>query len=248
MIRDNVAKLTVSPSSIKEGLAHDDDSDPSDDGSAEHAVTRGDYREALARCAREHASGIGRLCMALTGSQAEADELVQEVLLLAHHSFASFRGDGTLRAWLFGIARRVCARHLEKRNRQARLRLVYMESPQKGRSTTGDIAGADEIASAREQAERARRALADLKPTEREALLLRYGSDLAFREVAVACGIDEPTARKRVSRAIGRLRETLVEDDAAPAPRSRQSRQSRQARQEQERQELQEENNDVDVD
>ena len=36
----------------------------------------------------------------------------------------------------------------------------------------------------------------------REAVLLRYESDLSFKEVGVACGIDEAAARKRVSRAL----------------------------------------------
>jgi RNA polymerase sigma-70 factor, ECF subfamily len=169
--------------------------------SAEDALARGDHREALALCARAHGPGIGRLCMALTGSQAEADELVHEVLLLAYDAFPSYRAEGTLRSWLFGIARRVCARHLEKRVRQAaRLSLVHDGSR---------APSAEETVIANEGAARAREALATLKPSEREVLLLRYESDLPFRDVALACGIDEPTARKRVGRAIERLRESL---------------------------------------
>lgn len=174
---------------------------------AEEAIARGDYREALARCARDHGTGLGRLCMALTGSQAEADELVQEVLLQAYDGFSSFRAEGSLRAWLFGIARRVCARHVETRSRHtAKLRLVH--------DASRDAVGVDGEAGAlvRERAERTRAALATLRPSEREPLLLRYESDLSFRDVAAACGIDEPTARKRVSRAIAKLRESLSEE------------------------------------
>jgi RNA polymerase sigma-70 factor (ECF subfamily) len=172
--------------------------------SPEEALARGDHREALARCARAHGPALGRLCMALTGSQAEADELVHEVLLLAYDAFPSYRAEGTLRSWLFGIARRVCARHLEKRVRQtARLRLV---------DGTAQAEGTEELMIAHQRAERARAALATLKPTEREVLLLRYDAELAFRDVALACGIDEPTARKRVSRALERLRESLAEE------------------------------------
>jgi RNA polymerase sigma-70 factor (ECF subfamily) len=40
---------------------------------------------------------------------------------------------------------------------------------------------------------------------------LRYEAGLSFREVAVACGVDEAAARKRVSRALSRLRERLSE-------------------------------------
>src|SRR5678816_4253748 len=69
----------------------------------------GRHREALAACARTHGAILGRLCMALLGSQADADEATQETLLRAHRGMASYRGDGTIKAWLCGIARHVCA-------------------------------------------------------------------------------------------------------------------------------------------
>jgi RNA polymerase sigma-70 factor, ECF subfamily len=172
----------------------------------ERAIARGEHREALARCARSYGAPLGRLCMAFTGSQAEAEELVQETLLAAHDAFPQFRGEGSIRAFLFGIARRTCARFVERRaRRDARLRLV-----QDGAEGSG--ADASEVAIAKQRAQRARQALEELKPTEREALLLRYEADLSFREVAEACGCDEAAARKRVSRALCRMRELLKDD------------------------------------
>ena len=161
------------------------------------------YKDALARCAKAYSGPLGRLCTALTGSQAEAEELVQETLLAAYDGFPGFRFEGSIRAWLFGIARRICGRHNEMRNRrQARLRLVH---------DTGRGADAGELAIERERAVRARNALAQLKPSEREAVVLRYDAGMSFREVAVACGVDEAAARKRVSRALIRLRESLAD-------------------------------------
>ena len=68
---------------------------------------------------------------------------------------------------------------------------------------------AAELALDRERAERARAALGRLKPSEREAVMLRYEAELSFGEVAQAMAIDEAAARKRVSRALARLREDL---------------------------------------
>jgi RNA polymerase sigma factor (sigma-70 family) len=48
-------------------------------------------------------------------------------------------------------------------------------------------------------------ALAALRATEREALVLHYFQDLAYPEMAAALGIQEVAARKRVSRALQRL-------------------------------------------
>ena len=64
----------------------------------------------------------------------------------------------------------------------------------------------------RQRAERARAALEQIRPSEREAVVLRYAAELSFREVGEACGIDEAAARKRVSRALARLREALVKE------------------------------------
>ena len=172
-----------------------------DEGPVEAAVRRREHAAALALCAREHGAAIGRLCMALVGSQADAEDLTQETLLAAHDAFASWRGEGSIRSWLFGIARRKCARHLESRTvGRAKLELLRDEAP------PPDPA---DKASERQLAERAREALAEIRPSEREALILRYAVGLSFREVAAACGIDEAAARKRVSRAHARLRAEL---------------------------------------
>ena len=162
------------------------------------ALEDGDRRRALALCARHHGASIGRLCMALLGSQSEAEDAVQETLLAAHSAFEGFRGDGSLRAWLYAIARRRCARRLEQRN--------FREEDADGQAPA---ASTEEIVETRRRAEQARALLAGMRPTEREALLMRYLGELSFREVGEACGIDEAAARKRVSRALARLREAI---------------------------------------
>jgi RNA polymerase sigma-70 factor (ECF subfamily) len=178
--------------------------EPGDGDSIEALVTSGRHRDALSACARAYALPLGRLCMAFTGSQAESEELVQETLLAAFDAFPQYRGDGTVRSFLFGIARRLCGRHVEMRTRrEARLRLVH---------DTGRGRDAGELAIERERAQRARDALAKLKPSEREAVVLRYEAELSFRELGAACGVDEAAARKRVSRALSRLRADLGEE------------------------------------
>lgn len=174
-----------------------------EDRAIEDAIQSGDHRLALALTARHHGAAVGRLCMALVGSNAEADDLLQETLLDAHAAFASWRGEGSLRAWLFGIARKKCARHVERTTRRtARLRLVH-DAERDG--------NAEELMLLRQRAEAARSALSNIRPSEREAVVLRYAGELSFREVGIACGIDEAAARKRVSRALARLREVVKE-------------------------------------
>ncbi len=187
------------------GLARVEGATPrTDHHGIEALIAAGSYRQAVARCAEVYASALGRLCMAFTGSQAESEELVQETFLAAFDAFPTYRGEGSVRAFLYGIARRICGRHTEMRaRRETKLRLVH---------DTSRGADASELALARERAERARAALAKLKPSEREAVVLRFEADLSFKEVAAACGIDEAAARKRVSRALAKLRAEIGEE------------------------------------
>src|SRR5690606_20227114 len=165
------------------------------------ALARGDTRQALGLCAERHGASIGRLCMAMLGSQRDADDVTLETLLRAHQRFREHRGEGSLRAWLLGIARSECLRRLEKSRRRGA----------KAAAPRGADAAlrADAELGTQQRAERARALLESVRPSDRDALLLRFFSDLSFEEVAAACGIDEAAARKRVSRALSRLRSVL---------------------------------------
>ncbi len=163
-------------------------------------------RDALALCAREHGGAVGRFCMALLGDQAEAEEVLQEALLAAYDGFGELRGEA-VRPWLFGIARRMCARRLAKRTRRSgKLRLVH--------DAAEEPVPADELLERRQRAEKVRDALEELKPSDREALLLRYEAGLSYREVGEVMATGEATARKRASRALARLRDVLLSSGA----------------------------------
>ncbi|MFT3695440.1 MAG: RNA polymerase sigma factor [Kofleriaceae bacterium] len=158
-------------------------------------IIAGRHRDAVGECARTYGRVLGRLAMALTGSQADADEVVQETLLRAHRAMPTYRGEGSVKAWLCGIARHVCAHVLELRQRGDRLETA--------------LAVIDRDDSVKVEARELRAALQTLKPSEREALVLRYVADLSHREIAVACGIDEAAARKRISRALAKMRRSF---------------------------------------
>ena len=87
---------------------------------------------------------------------------------------------------------------------RAKLRLVVDADQQ---------TGTEQMVLRRQRAEKARSALDTIRPSEREALLLRFGAGLSFREVSEACGIEEAAARKRVSRGIAALRNKMAEEE-----------------------------------
>jgi RNA polymerase sigma-70 factor, ECF subfamily len=153
------------------------------------ALTQGHRATAAELLVDAHAATVGRICMALLGSQSEAEAALRETLLAALDGGA-LRGEGTLRGRLLGIARRRCALRLETSSRQR----------------------ADSAAKPSSAPERARRLLNEIRPSEREALVLHFVGEQSLREVGLACGLDEAAAQRRVSRGLTRLCQLMTEE------------------------------------
>lgn len=172
--------------------------------SIQELIQAGEYRQAIAACANEYGASVGRLCMAMLGDQHEAEEVSQESFLAAYRGMANYRAEGSVRSWLYGIARRQCARRLE-RGPRPHLELVVENHASTNRpdSALRDARLAGGL----------HRVLSNLKPTERDALVLRFAGDLSFKEVAEILNINEATARKRASRGLLQLRTTLRPED-----------------------------------
>lgn len=164
------------------------------------AVDSGRHREAIEACARHYGESLGRLGMALLGSRTDAEEVAQEALLLAYRGWDGYARRGSVRAWLCGITRKLCLKRLAQHERQQRRMRLMLPDEQPA---------PDEVLLLQQRGLRARVALERIRPTDREALILRYVSELSYDDIARCCDIEEGAARKRVSRALLRLRELL---------------------------------------
>lgn len=169
------------------------------------AIAVGSYREALTLIAREHSSALLRFCYGIVGSPTEAEELTQDTLTQSFQSLPKYRADSSVRAWVFGIARKVCASHLRRRDRRAGIWAIFG-----GRGTPTAIAPPLEEAERSEERRLLAGALSSLKGIHREAVLLRYQAGLSSTEIATCLGISHVAARKRVSLGLAQLRQTLT--------------------------------------
>jgi RNA polymerase sigma factor (sigma-70 family) len=138
-----------------------------------------------------------------------ADDLLAEAWLQAFAARRTFDPSrGSARGWLFGVARNVLAQHLRRAGRQEAV---------PGVETTDPWQAVDQRLDAAALAPALRRALAELPVEEREMLLLVSWEQLTPAEAAAAVGIPAGTARSRLHRARGRLRDRLA--PARPAAR-----------------------------
>ena len=142
--------------------------------------------------------------VSLCGNVDRADDLVQETLLRAIASIHSFQPGTNMAAWMFTILRNLFRSEYRKRRREVE-------------DTDGGYV--DGLKSAPEQNSRMefeefRRALTQLPPEQREALLLVGASGFSYEEAAAICGTALGTIKSRVHRARLRLAELLGIDNA----------------------------------
>ena len=161
---------------------------------------RGDERAATLIVER-HAPALGRFVASL-GVRDEVDELVQDTFVRAFGSLDAFRGESSLRTWLFTIARRLLLdrRRSERRRRDG-------EDVREGDAVT-EYDALDGVVADETQA-RVRDAVGRLTPTQREVFLLRVNEGLSYKEIAEVADTTEGAARVHYHNALRAVKEFL---------------------------------------
>jgi RNA polymerase sigma-70 factor (ECF subfamily) len=141
---------------------------------------------------RAHQQAVFAYFFRLIGSRQDAEELTQETFVRACSAARRFRGDSTVRTWLFGIARR-----------------VVLEAARAGLFERPTELPADATVQESDPDERMdlERALASLGIADREALVMVDVLGFEPIEVAGMLGVTAEAFRVRLHRARGRLRE-----------------------------------------
>jgi RNA polymerase sigma-70 factor (ECF subfamily) len=145
----------------------------------------------------------------MTGSRAEADDLLQDAFLRVVRTIASYQHDGHFEAWLFRIGTNLVRDRLRRQRVHKTVRLASITDEPSGGEPSGP-ASTEPTPEARlsnaEQIDRLQAALTQLSQTDREVIMLRHFSQLSFKEIAEAMGTPIGTALARAHRALGRLR------------------------------------------
>lgn len=135
----------------------------------------------------------------------EAEEVLQTVYLKILEGKARFRGEASLKTWLFAVIRKTAA--TEYRRNLRKLRSAVSSEQVSGREPAGgDVDAAFDRS---EEQVRFRLALQRLPARQREALHLVFYEDLSLREAADVMGVSIGSTRQHYERGKKRLREVL---------------------------------------
>jgi RNA polymerase sigma-70 factor (ECF subfamily) len=154
------------------------------------------------------------LALRLLDDQSEACDVVQEVFLKVFRNVGAFRGQSTLKTWIYRITVNEAhnARRWFFRHRRAEVELD--KNPDESRSWKEIIPDRSrspfDEAFDSEQHMMIEAALKRINPIFREAVALRDISDLAYEEIAEILGVSLGTVKSRILRGREALREELV--------------------------------------
>ena len=155
-----------------------------------------------------HEGRVYRLACRLTGSDTDAQDVLQETFLAVYRGLASFRGASRFSTWLYRIATNAALMHRRARRRRPTesLEEFLPRFDEDGQHTPEAselraASQADALLDGKLLAEEARSALERLPDLYREAFVLRDLEELETSEVADLLGVDAATVRQRVHRA-----------------------------------------------
>jgi RNA polymerase sigma-70 factor (ECF subfamily) len=193
---------------------------PLDAGSAEmadrFAVARAcaGHPEAFAEVVRRHASGLQSLCSRILHDGRLGEDLCQETFARAFSQLGTFRGDGSVRHWLYSIAANGCRDFLRAGSRSEWPVDLSGEELWTAQDPEREVGARQSMAALSA-------ALAGLPPGCREAFVLFHLDGLSYEEMSALTGVGVSALKVRVHRARELLRQRLgeaieVAGDAGP--------------------------------
>lgn len=144
-------------------------------------------------------SGLRYFLRKMVGETPSTDDLLQDVWLEVFKGISKLIDPGAFPTWLYQVARHRALCALRKQ-RQLLQRLEGIDPPGKDEG---------EVDFCAEEAEKVHAALGQLKPDQREVLLLRFVEDMSYEDIARVIGCQLGTVRSRIHYAKVALRRVL---------------------------------------
>src|SRR4051812_39082383 len=163
-------------------------------------------QESFEEIVSRHSGWVFSLSLRAVRDRHLAEDVTQAVFLILARKAKTIRAGTPLSGWLFKASRFAVSDALKRRtrmkNRENRFAEVFKATAATGDGGEGllDSAVADDVSQTLDEA------VACLSETDRQAVLLRFYEGKSLAEVGAILGTTEEAAKKRVARAVERLR------------------------------------------
>ena len=166
-----------------------------------------------------HTRRVYSICYRFTSSDAEAQDLTQDVFLRVYRTLGSFRStEGSFTTWLARLARNLLIDHYRRTRNERITDSIEEQLPGvEGRTEEKfkSPSRPDSAVAGREASELLQAALSKLSPELRETIILRDLQELEYREIADVLAIPEGTVKSRLNRGRAELARLLKKYRAA---------------------------------
>lgn len=158
-------------------------------------------RHAFAELLRRHNDHLWQTALRTSYTREDAADSLQDALLSAHRTAASFRAEAEVRSWLHAIVVNACLDRIRRNKTRYALSLSpeTMPEPKDTRDEMAEV----------EMSMVIDRALFSLPPDQRTALVAVDVEGYSVAEAAALLGVPEGTIKSRCARARQRLKERL---------------------------------------
>jgi RNA polymerase sigma factor (sigma-70 family) len=166
---------------------------------------RDGHAEAIVMVYRQYQDSVRNFGRRLLGSDADAEELVQDTFVQLPRAMRNFRGEASLKTFILGITAQLSRNYLRSRRRRKALLERAALNEEVYQSTQGDEAErnfwADRLSLAMEQ----------LSADQRLAFVLLEVEERTSSEVSQILNVPASTLRARAGAARAKLKELLSE-------------------------------------
>ncbi len=169
-----------------------------------------DISELQVELEKLHGASFGWALSCCRRDRADAEEVLQNVYLKVLEGKAHYRGESSLKTWLFAVIRKTAITEQRKRMLRALKSMAVTGAGPKRNLFAAEPALAFEQSEMQQQFQRA---LERLAARQREVLHLVFYEDLTVREAANVMGVSIGSARQHYERAKKHLRESLNREE-----------------------------------
>ncbi len=159
-------------------------------------------RPAFDAIVARHQRTVYQVCFRFVRNRADAADLAQDVFVRAFKGLRNFKGDAQLSTWLYRVAVNVCLNRVSSKRPETEELEPSRHVDERADDPLRRIVRAEKVAEVR-------RAIAQLPPKQRAALLLRVYQELPHEEIATILGSSTGAVKANFFHALGNLKRLL---------------------------------------